>query len=302
MGKIDDIKIIDHPLPHRIRFSRWLRAIDVYLLPWSKSSLHFDRAYIEQLKRIRPEDCVLYFSIENAKDLQILRRFIAARRQFVWLWNPIRSSRGNALSRLWYLTWLRRSGIQACTFEPSDARDFDIRLANQVYRHVAVPSSVPEEGEALRQDVYFLGMDKGRLAALRLLKAELERAGLKARFHVLADKRKRYSGEDRTYLSKDWVPYSDNLRNVLNSRALLELMQPGQSGPTIRTMEAMFMNRKLISNNSALRETALYHPSRIFILGQDDMAGISGFINSHLEPVDPSVLSDYDIEHWIRQF
>lgn len=302
MREIDDVRIIEHPLPHRARFSRWLRAIDVYLLPWSKFSLHFDRAYVEQLRSIRPEDCVLYFSIENRKDLQIARKFIDARRQFVWLWNPIRSSRGNALSRLWYLFWLRRSGIQPCTFEPSDARDFGMRLANQVYRHVAVPSAVSKDSKGWRSDVYFLGMDKGRLAELRFLKAELERLGLKPNFHVLPDRRRRYSDEDRACLSNDWVSYSDNLRNVWNSRAVLELMQGGQRGPTIRTMEAVFMNRKLITNNSALRQTVLYHPSRIFVLGQDDMAQISRFINSPLEPVHPSVLRDYDIEHWIRQF
>lgn len=299
MHELEDVKIIEHPLPRRRGLSGLLRGLEVYVLPWLKRSLHFDQAYTDQLARIGPDDSVLFFAVENRKDLQIARKFIAARKQSVWLWNPICNYRRSAPSRLWYRHWLRRSGMQAYTFNPTDARDNGIQLAHQVYRQLATPGEAPAEP---RHDVYFLGIDKGRLPALQSLQAELEGAGLTTHFHVIADKRKHYRDEQRAWLSPRWLPYAENLRRVRESRALLELLQTDQSGPTIRSMEAAFLNKKLITNNRALRDTALYHPSRIFILGQDDLSGLRHFVDSPLEPLAPAILAAHDIENWIRQF
>ncbi|MET0384231.1 MAG: hypothetical protein ABW032_12495 [Burkholderiaceae bacterium] len=301
MHGFDDVKIIEHPLSRR-RGSGLLRGIEVYLLFWLRRSFHFDRAYVDQLARIRPDDSVIFFALENRKDLQIARKFIAAFRQVVWLWNPIRNYRGNALSRLWYRHWIGRSGMQAYTFDPADARDHGLRLAPQVYRRVTPDDLPAPHGEAPRRDVYFLGIDKGRLPALQALKADFDRIGLSSHFHVVADKRRRYREGDRAWLASRWLPYDENLRQVFESRALLELLQSTQSGPTIRSMEALFLNRKLITNNRSLRETPLYHPSRIFILGQDDMAGLRHFIDGPIEPPAAAVLRAHDIQFWIRRF
>jgi hypothetical protein len=299
---LEDIVLIERQWPRRRWFDGLLRSLEVYALPWVKRSLFFDETWRVELARIRPEDSVLYFAIENRKDLQILRKLVRSRHQHVWLWNPICTYRGNGLGRSWYLHWLRRSGLQAYTFNPPDARDGHVRLLNQVYRHV--PATVPTaRGEdTSRFDVLFVGIDKGRLPDLRHLQAEFGRAGLSTLFHVVADKRKRYAEEDRTWLAREWMPYEDNLRLVRRSRAVLELLQAERSGPTIRSLEAAFLGRKLITDNEALRETDLYHPSRIFILGRDPMSGLKQFLESPLEPVDPAVLREHDIVHWVRKF
>jgi hypothetical protein len=302
MHAIDDIKLIEHPLPRRRKLGGLLRALDVYALPWLKHSFYFDKSYTEQLARIPAEDTVLFFAIENRKDLQIIRKYIRARQQFVWLWNPIEVFRKSALSRLFYWTWIRRSGMQAFTFNPADAREGGIRLANQVYRQVDASDLSAVGQSSTPHDVYFIGMDKGRLPELQGLRTELESADLTTHFRIFADKRKHYSDADRLQLTSEWLPYKDNLVIVRDSRALLELLQSTQDGPTIRSMEAAFFGKKLITNNQGMRQSPLYHPSRIFILGQDDLGNLKDFMSSPMEPVPPSVLQAHDIEHWIWQF
>lgn len=302
MHGLEDVRIIEHPMPPRRWFHSLLRGVDAYLMPWLKASLFYDRTYTARLSRIRPEDTVLFFAIENRKDLQIIRKFIRTPHQHVWLWNPVRSQRGDGLSRLWYLHWLRRSGMRAYTFNPPDAQDGHIRLISQVYRHVSLAEVDQGGDDAPACDVYFLGIDKGRLAELQRLQAEFERIGLTTYFHVVADKRERYSDEDRAWLTPLWLPYRENLRHVVRARALLELLQTSRSGPTIRSLEAAFLGRKLITDNEALRDSDLYHPSRVFILGQDDIAGLRQFLDTPLQPLDARVLEAHDIAHWIRQF
>jgi hypothetical protein len=302
LRELEGIRIVEHPIPRRRWFDGLLRSVDAYLLPGWKRSLYFGADYARQLAAIRPEDTVLYFAIENRKDLQIIRKFVRTPHQHVWLWNAIRSLRGSGLRRRWYLHWLRRSGMRVWTFDPEDVDEGGIGLLSQVYRHVALPPATEGADEAPLHDVYFLGIDKGRLPDLQQLQAEFESAGLTTHFHVVADKRRRYASADRSWLAAGWLPYAENLRNVARSRALLELVQGGGTGPTIRSLEAAFLDRKLITDNRALRATGLYHPSRIFILGQDDPAGLKDFLATPLQPLDAGVLQAHDIVHWIRQF
>ncbi len=299
---LDDVRVIQHPSPARRPWSNLLRGLEVYLLPWLQRSLIFDATYIAQLRRIRPNDKVLFFALDNRKDLQIARKFIASRELAVWLWNPIQSFRRSALSQGWFLRWLRHAGIRAYTFDPIDARDFGIGLTPQVFRHVAPQADAAEDASATLTDVYFVGADKGRLRELRSLESTLQEAGLSTHFHVVAGKRRRYAAEERAWLRTDQLTYHDNLSQVKRSRAILELLQSGQSGATLRYVEALFLDRKLITNNRAIREAPGYDPSRFFILGEDDLAGIREFIERPPRPVCPRVLARHAIGSWVRQF
>jgi len=299
---LEDVRIVPYTVPARRSLSGLRRGIEVYLLPWLRVSRYLDPALIARLRAIDPQDTVLFFAIENRKDLQIMRKFIAARDQAVWLWNPIRNYRQSAASRLFYRWWLHASCMRVYTFDPGDAHENGIELAHQVYRHVQ-PLAAPEGGVAPpRQDVYFAGIDKGRLATLDALREAMEAAGLRTHFHVIPDKRRPYTAEQRARLSDRWLSYEENLRNVAQSRAIVELLQSTQRGPTIRSMEAAFLGRKLISDNLALLDSPFYHPSRMLILGHDDLARVREFIDTPLQPLDPEALRPHDIAHWIRQF
>ena len=299
LGAREDIVLIEHPMPPRGRFGSLIRFLEV-LLPWWKGSSYFNGSYLHELSAIREHDNVLFFAIENLKDLKIIRKFIRARCQSVWLWNPVGAFRRHKVSRYFYHFWLRRTGLKAFTFNPADVRSDTIGLANQVYR--SVDEIINSASNDSAHDVYFLGIDKGRLNLLQALKSELEQMGLTTLFRIVPDKRRRYTDNERAQLTPGWLPYRDNLRIVQQSRVLLEILQSTQNGPTIRSMEAAFFGKKLITNNRGMRQSPLYHRSRIFILGEDDMENLKSFVDEDPEPVNPSILRGHDIEHWIEQF
>ena len=49
-----------------------------------------------------------------------------------------------------------------------------------------------------------------------------------------------------------------------------EIVQPGQGGLTIRTLEALFYNKKLITNNESITEYDFYNADNIFIYKEQD--------------------------------
>jgi hypothetical protein len=269
-------------------------------LPWApERSRYFSAQYFAQLQAIAPEDSVLVFGVENIKELRILRRHIRARRCTIFTWNPVRDYQQNALLRLVHIHALKSLGMRVVTFDPDDARHHRLPLVEQVYRDVSAYQQ-PHVQEDV--DLYFVGQDKGRLPTLRRLLAVARSAGLRTYFHITPDKYQHYRPEDQALLTTAPLPYADNLAWVQRARCLVEVVQPHQSGPTVRSLEAAFFNRKLLTTRRAGAQDDLYSPERVFIDGADAPERLAAFVQARHSPVDASWLARHDVLHWCQQF
>ena len=54
---------------------------------------------------------------------------------------------------------------------------------------------------------------------------------------------------DKIHYYIGWKSYEEVLGGVLRSKVILEILQEGQSGPSLRYYEAVCYNKKLLSNN-----------------------------------------------------
>ncbi len=292
------IQVVRYPHDRHGRLNSVMRSVEAYLLWWLPYSWSYRGDYLAQLRRIQPDDSVLYFSMENRKTLQILHKLVRARKQSVWFWDPIRSYRKTPLKRWVYKQWLKRSVLQACTFDPADARAFDLELVEQVFRHD--PDDAPDRPKDI--DLCFVGTDKGRMPELVRWKEMFEQRRLTTHFHVAADERKTYCAKDRALVADAWITYADNLAIARRSRCLLELLQHTQSGPTMRSIEALFFGCKLITNNAAIVACEFYHPSRIFVIGRDREADLDAFLQLPMEPPSAELLRKHEIRTWLDRF
>ena len=294
-----DIQVIDYPFTKHGKWRSVMRSIEAYLLWWLPHSWFLDAGYLARLRAIRPEDSVLYFSMENRKTLQIIHKLVRARKQSAWFWDPIRSYRKSPLSRFVYKQWLRHSGLQAFTFDPVDARDFEIGLIEQVFRH----DPVQDEAAVVKDiDLCFIGTDKGRIDELMRWKELFERDGLRTHFHIVGDRRKVYPPQQKDLVTDAWISYADNLGYARRSKVLLELLQGTQSGPTMRAIEALFFGSKLITNNTTIVDCEFYHPSRIFVIGRDKQEDLQAFLRTPIVPASKELLARHELRTWLNQF
>ena len=292
------VQVLRYPYDKHGRMNSLLRSIEAYLLWWLPYSWCYDASFVAQLRRIKADDAVLYFSMENRKTLQILHKFVRARKQSVWFWDPIRSYRKSTLKRWIYKQWIKHSGIKAYTFDPADAKAFDIELTDQVFRHDP-PTDVPPGKDI---DLSFIGTDKGRLPELVRWKTVFEDRGMTTLFHIVADRHGSYSAQDRALLADRWISYADTLAYARRSKCLLELLQDTQSGPTMRSLEALFFNCKLITNNASIVACGFYDPSRVFVIGRDREDGLQSFLETPIDPPDQALLSTHEIRTWLDRF
>jgi 1,5-rhamnosyltransferase len=148
---------------------------------------------------------------------------------------------------------------------------------------------------------FFLGRDKGRSALLDRLAGVLEQLGCKADFHIVRDSTSTPASRFHTDTLLD---YETNLQMSLAADVLIEINQPGQAGFTLRTLEAAYFGKKLITSNASVKDTALYHPNNIFVIEGDNhwnAAALGEFLDVPFEPLPKETLYAYSPDHMLEQ-
>ncbi len=260
----------------------------------------FPTTFFDALKNVTPNDHVLFWGVENLKEMLILQKEINPTQTSFFLWNPVSTINRNQYSKNEYARYIKRKNINVYTFDKNDAKQYGLKLVKQVYR---MPESVENHNNIDEKDVFFIGKDKKRAKVLLHLLNKLKKEKLSYYFHILTDK---HSNIDSAYADcfyKEGLAYPTVLKHVNAGRCIAEILQTGQSGMTIRTLEALFFKKKLITNNHEITKEPFYHPNNIYIIGKDEeRITLAEFINTPITDVPEDVLRLYQIEHWIKQF
>ena len=85
------------------------------------------------------------------------------------------------------------------------------------------------------------------------------------------------------------------------SRAVLDIEHPAQTGLTIRTFETMGAGKKLVSTNRNLARYAFHDEARFSLIDRDNPVIDEGFLDRPATPMDESVRSRYSVAGWIDE-
>lgn len=118
----------------------------------------------------------------------------------------------------------------------------------------------------------------------------------------MPDSHKKYDDKHKPLLINSSKPYSYTIRQIRQSRAILDILQPNQSGSTLRPLEALFLGKKLVTNNLSVVNEPYYDSRYIFVIGIDEMERLGDFIRREQPPYQSDIIEAYDIRTWIDQF
>ena len=97
----------------------------------------------------------------------------------------------------------------------------------------------------------------------------------------------------------DSIPYPKFLQLESESEIFLDLYRLDQEeGFSYRIPEALFLNRKIITDRIWILEEPFYSPSRIFVIGIDDPKNLQKFLESDIQPLKPEILAIYDSRNY----
>lgn len=280
-------------------FSRLLYRI-LYL---TKTAFLF---YSYKLRDISLRDYDLILVNETGYPVQLLK-YIRNKNHdchlFYLLWNTV----GSIKSPLFFnekrefqslLNLQNLYGYRIVSFDKKDCEKFGF-----IFNKQCVPKLNFKNNEVkLLQDIFFIGQDKGRMSFLMSLQKLFESEGLVFNCFVFPDKTKTYtSAEEKFYYKGDFLSYQEVVSIDLQSRAILDIVQDGQEGLTWRPIEAIYYNKKLITNFKAIQTYEFYDTNNIFILGLDDLKKLKEFIYAPFNPVPSNVIEEYTFSHLIEK-
>ena len=139
-------------------------------------------------------------------------------------------------------------------YDKKDALKYDGLYYNVPYSAIdefKVPSN------KISSDVYFVGYAKDRYWDIIEAYEKLSSEGLICDFNIMGvPKENRLYEDDINY--ENVLSYEENLKKAGKARCILEIIQKGSQGNTLRTYEAIMLDKILLSNNQDLKESDLY--------------------------------------------
>ena len=228
-------------------------------------------------KNIHKYDIVILF--DNGYNYQI-SRYIKKKNKKIkiifWYWNSLVEYKNKLIDdtnidEIW-------------TYNRFDAEKYGINYNPQFYDYVK-----KTENKEVKYDVVFMGRSKGRKEELLKLQNKFEEKSLTTNFNIIENE-------------KNIIDYNLYLEKVLESKCILDYSISKKCGLSLRPLEALFFEKKLITNNIDIVNYKFYNKNNIFILGVDDLEEIEYFFHCEYKPIEPQIINYYSFEMWKERF
>lgn len=151
------------------------------------------------------------------------------------------------------LDLLSKQGVKIWSFDQADCLKFGFLLYPQFVEQINGLKNIQ-----IQYDFSFVGRDKGRTQVLSRLKESLNGHGYSTFFDIR-------NPASRDIQQSANLSYVDYLERYLSATCMIEILQDGQSGMTLRPLEALVYGRKLLTNNPDIVKEDFYHPSNIMV-------------------------------------
>ena len=103
-----------------------------------------------------------------------------------------------------------------------------------------------------------------------------------------------------------FLGYEEYLTQLRRCSLILDITQTGQMAPTMRVMEAIYLSKKLITNNRSLSSYDFYTENNIFILPDEYDDSLPDQLKEFLErpflPYSPEIHKKYGCNEWLTHF
>lgn len=103
----------------------------------------------------------------------------------------------------------------------------------------------------------------------------------------------------KKYVSFTGMKLSEVVDRISESRAVIDVNRPGQLGLTMRTIEAVGAQRKLITTNTDVVNYDLYNPKGVLLVDRDNPEVSDEFLEQAGLPFDPMLREKYSVSAWV---
>lgn len=163
-----------------------------------------------------------------------------------------------------------------------------------------------------KYDISFLGtVHSERYTVIKQVQKIAEERGLKCywflylqskfiyRFYKLT--KKEFRGVVEATFSFDKMSAGDIAKVVDDSRSILDVQHPKQTGLTMRTIEMIGMNKKLITTNESVKRYDFFDANNVAVVDRKEVKIPNGFLDSPYNRLPEDLYEKYSLKSWILE-
>ena len=245
-----------------------------------KLELNISSIFFNEWKnKIEEYDTVIMFDRVFNK---VVTRYIKHKNPYakiiLWLWNPVSDRQkyfmtDNNVDEIW-------------TYDKNDAQKYNIKYNTQFYNKMFL---LNRNTTQVSNDIMFIGANKGRKETIEKWNNEFKKHNLVTDIKIVEK-------------NEQGISYQEYLKRLEKTKCIFEIVNDGVEGLTLRALESIFFEKKIITNNKEIIKYNFYNPNNIFILEYDDIDKIEKFINSNYVKIEKETVEFYEYEKWVSRF
>lgn len=253
---------------------------------WIMCGLPFQEIWYGEIKEkvCEADTIIVHMSSLTISVCKYINKRNPSARVIAWWWNKIDNRTKPSLQKGKYEAW---------SFDLNDCKKYNLRFNHQYYfKSLIIP---PQKN---KYDIYFCGIDAGRGEEITRLYYEFIEMNLNVSFQVVYPQNKLIPPD----IISDYVNYDEIRQSISQSCSILEVMKDGQAGPTLRMMESIYFQKKLITNNAAVKDEDFYNENRIFLYTERPLSELKSFLSSDFVPYEDKLIDKFDVSQWAKNF
>lgn len=243
-----------------------------YNLPLSKLLFGRWKKHIKDIDKVILFDTMMYPCITR-----YIKRKNKKCKIYLYFWNSINDSNKYLLND--------KNIDEYYTFDLNDSKKYKISYNHQFYTN-KIKETIKKKYD---YDLLFLGRSKNRDKELLKIKKICDKNNLNLNLNIIDHESK-------------LISYDKYLNMLNDTKAILDITANNQKGLSLRVMESIFLNKKLITNNKSVMKYDFYLKDNIFILGIDKIENLNDFINKPYKKIDKKIINNYDYKNWLNNF
>ena len=168
------------------------------------------------------------------------------------------------------------------SFDKKDSEKYGFDYSYLIYDIIAPKCKLKN----FTNDVFLVAQAKDRLNELLSICDFCFNLGLRTDFII-----NKVSNQFISTISKkniqlnQFVPYREVIERLQKSKCIIDIMQKDSYGITLNIVEAIFFNKKIITNNMEIFNEPFYDSSRILVLScEDSKKNIKLFLDTPMKP------------------
>lgn len=149
-----------------------------------------------------------------------------------------------------------------------------------------------------KHDVFIVLSPDKRIIQLNAIAEELEKHQISYKF-ILVSPRKPSDLHPGIEHRKKEIKTEELKTFLNNSRIILDLLRENHNGISFRIFEALAFQKKIITNNTSVKEYPFYNSNNILILDPLNIQIDKTFFETNYQPIDDKIFHQFTVDHFV---